>query len=129
MITDGIAELIVGIKRDPSLGLALLIGSGGVLTELIGDSVHLILPTSRDEIRHAIESLKISALLSGFRRRSQGDVASLVRCIQSIADYAMANASTLLELDVNPVIVRPVGNGVVAVDALIRFGLEGDTCQ
>ena len=128
MITDGIGELIVGVKRDPTLGLALVIGTGGIFTELIGDSVHLILPTNAHEIRRAIKSLKIYPLLSGFRGRRRGDVDALIRCIQSITEYAMVHASQLLELDVNPVIVRPMGEGAVAVDALVRLGLEGGTC-
>ena len=122
MVTDAVAEVIIGIKRDPSLGLALVIGSGGVLTELIKDSVNLILPASDDEIRRAIARLRGHALLTGFRGKPEGDIEALVATARGIAAYAEANADRLMELDVNPVMVRPNGKGAVAVDALIRLG-------
>ena len=122
MIGDAVAEIIVGIKRDPALGLALVIGSGGILTELLGDSVNLILPASEDDIRRAIGRLRGHVLLTGFRGRPAGDVDALVATACAVAAYAQANEATLMELDVNPVMVRPAGKGAVAVDALIRLG-------
>lgn len=122
MVTDAVAEMIVGLKRDPVLGLALVIGSGGILTELIKDSVNLILPASENDLRRAIARLRGHALLTGFRGRPQGDIDALVAAAQAVAAYGLANAETLIELDVNPVMVRPRGKGAVAVDALIRLG-------
>ena len=124
MVTDTVAEVIVGIKRDPSLGLALIIGSGGVFTELVGDTVPLILPANEDEIRAAIESLRVATLLRGFRTRPPGDLDAPVATVMGIAAYAVSNADVLLELDVNPVLVRPAGAGAVAVDALIHLGVS-----
>jgi acyl-CoA synthetase (NDP forming) len=122
MVTDAVAEMIVGIKRDPVLGLALVLGSGGVLSELLKDSVNLILPASEAEIRRAIGRLRGVALLNGFRGKPEGDVDALVTTAMNVAAYAMAHADRLMELDVNPVMVRPRGKGAVAVDALIRLG-------
>ena len=122
MVVDAVAEVIVGIKRDPALGLALVIGSGGILTELIKDSVNLILPASDDDIRRAIARLRGHALLTGFRGKPEGDVDALVAAARGIAAYAQANADSIMELDVNPIMVRPRGKGAVAVDALIRLG-------
>ena len=119
---DAVAEMIVGIKRDPALGLALVIGSGGILTELLADSVNLILPASQADIRRAIGRLRGHALLAGFRGRPAADIDALVAAASAIAAYAQAHAETLMELDVNPVLVREEGKGAVAVDALIRLG-------
>jgi hypothetical protein len=63
-------------------------------------------------------------LLAGFRGRPAGDVPALVSTVLACARYAEANVNALLELDINPVIVRPAGRGAVAVDALIRQALE-----
>jgi hypothetical protein len=65
--------------------------------------------------------LKVGKLLTGYRGRPQGDIAALVETALACTRYAAANIDTLLELDINPVIVRPAGRGAVAVDALIRL--------
>ena len=121
MITDAVAEVLVGINRDPAIGPYMVLGSGGVLVELVGDSAILMLPAEETEIRAAIAGLKVGKLLSGYRGKPAGDMDALVDCVLAIQRYAIASLDTLLELDVNPVIVRPAGHGAVAVDALIRF--------
>jgi acyl-CoA synthetase (NDP forming) len=124
MVTDAIAEVLVGINRDPAIGPYLVLASGGVLAELVGDSAILLLPTSDEDIRAALATLKVAALLDGHRGRPPGDIGALVTTVLAIQTYALANLDRLLELDVNPVIVRPVGYGAVAVDALIRLAGE-----
>jgi acyl-CoA synthetase (NDP forming) len=121
MIGDGVAEVLVGLILDPQFGQVLVIGAGGVLTELLADSVTLLPPFTLDAVRAALSSLKISKLLDGFRGKPRGDVDALVEVVLGIARYAAANVSTLQEIDVNPVIVRPAGLGAVAVDVLIRL--------
>lgn len=125
MIGDTVAEVIVGARRDPQVGLVLLLGSGGELTELVGDRVLLIPPATRDEIASAVKGLKVSALIDGFRGRSPGDRGALVEMVLAIQRFALDHADSLVELDVNPVIVRPRGGGAVAVDALMRL-VEGE---
>ena len=120
MIEDGVAEVIVGLSRDPQVGLTLLLGSGGELAELVGDRVLLLPPASRAEIEAAVAGLKVGALIAGFRGRPAGDLAALVDTILAIQQFALDNAESLIELDVNPVIVRSQGNGAIAVDALMR---------
>jgi acetyl-CoA synthetase len=121
MIGDGVAEVLVGLILDPQFGQVLVIGAGGVLTELLADSVTLLPPFSPDAVRAALASLKLAKLLDGFRGKPRGDVDALIEVVSGIARYACAELSTLQEIDVNPVIVRPVGKGAVAVDALIRL--------
>ena len=122
MATPPLAELIVGIKRENDFGLALVIGAGGILVELLKDSRSLLLPTTDDAIRNALLSLRSAALLQGFRGREVVDMDALVAAIRAVADYACANAGHLLELDVNPLLVN--ARGATAVDALIRLGDE-----
>jgi acyl-CoA synthetase (NDP forming) len=124
MIADGVAEILVGMTVDPQFGQVLVIGAGGVLTELLRDSATLLPPFTVESIEAAIRRLKVSKLLAGFRGRPAGDVPALVSTVLACARYAEANVNALLELDINPVIVRPAGRGAVAVDALIRQALE-----
>jgi len=114
-----LAELIVGVKREQGFALALVIGSGGILVELLKDSRSLLLPTTDAAIERALLSLRIAPLLQGFRGRPAADMPKLIAAIRAIADYACANADNLLELDVNPLLVT--AKGAVAVDALIRL--------
>jgi acetate---CoA ligase (ADP-forming) len=121
MVSDGIAEILIGMTVDPQFGQVLVVGAGGVLTELLRDTVTLLPPFTPTLIESALKSLGIGKLLGGYRGRPPGDVAALVETAVACARYAEANVDSLLELDINPVIVRPAGRGAVAVDALIRL--------
>jgi acyl-CoA synthetase (NDP forming) len=120
MAKPPLAELIVGIKRENDFGLALVIGAGGILVELLKDSRSLLLPTTDGAIHQALLSLRSAALLQGFRGREAADLDALVAAIRAVADYACENVAQLLELDVNPLLVG--ADGTTAVDALIRLG-------
>ena len=126
MVGDGVAEIIAGVARDPHFGPVLVIGSGGELVELIGDRAILLPPAPRAEIEAAVERLKAARLIDGFRGRPAGDRAALLDALLAIQRFALDHAGRLLELDVNPLIVRPQGCGVVAVDALMRIAAEGE---
>jgi acetate---CoA ligase (ADP-forming) len=121
MVTDTVAELIVGINRDPVIGPYLVIGSGGIFVELVRDRRILLLPASAADIHEAIASLKAGVLLRGYRGRAPGDQDAAVAAVLAIERLALAEQHRLLELDVNPLIVRPQGRGAVAADALIRL--------
>ena len=125
MAIDTVAELIIGVRRDPQFGLALTLGAGGVLVELVRDVVTLLLPASREEIRAALASLRSWRLLTGYRGRARGDVDAAVDAAAAVARYAADRADRLEELDVNPLLVLPEGHGVLAVDVLIRTAGDG----
>jgi hypothetical protein len=120
MVTGAVCELIVGVKSDPQFGLALVIGAGGVLTELLKDSATVLLPTSRAEIERALDSLAVSRMIAGFRGKA-GDREGVISAIEAVARFADAHRAWIEELDVNPLMVLPPGKGAVAVDALIRM--------
>lgn len=119
MVPAALAEVIVGVQHDPQLGLFLLVGSGGVLVELIADRALLMLPAGAAEIEAAIRSLKVMRLIEGHRGKPAGDLAALVAAVEAIQRYAVSEAHRLVELDVNPILVLP--DGAVAVDALVRL--------
>lgn len=121
MVGRPVAELIVGAMRDPVAGPVLTIGAGGILVELLEDSAILTLPADEKAIRAAISGLKVAKLLSGYRGAPAGDMDALVAAVASAASYVVSNASIIEELDVNPMMVLPAGDGVVAADALIRL--------
>ena len=118
MVTGAVAELIIGLTSDPQFGTALVVGAGGILTELLKDSVTLILPTTRTEIERALKTLKVWTLVEGFRGKS-GDAEAVFRAVEAVADFADANRGLVEELDVNPLLV--LKDGAIAVDALIKM--------
>lgn len=121
MAKDVVAEVIVGVTRDPQFGLSLTVGAGGVLVDILQDAVTLLFPVQPDQVRDALMALKMRPLLLGFRGRPPGDVQALVDAVMAVASFAESHSHQLLELDVNPVLVMAQGQGVLAVDALIRI--------
>lgn len=118
MVDGAVLELIVGVRRDPQLGLALTVGAGGVLVELIRDTATILLPATAGDIRTALSSLRVWPVLAGFRGQSV-DVDAVVDAIAAVMAFATDHAERLVEFEVNPLLVLP--EGVVAVDALIRL--------
>jgi acyl-CoA synthetase (NDP forming) len=122
MASGGVAELLAGVTRDPTGVMMLTIGTGGVMAELIADTVTLLLPADREDILEALLPLKAMRLIEGWRGSPAGDVHAVVNAIVAICRYGEANAHCLVELDVNPLIVRNAD--AIAVDALIRLNRE-----
>ncbi len=117
MIGDVIAELIVGVRGDPQFGPVLVIASGGLLVDLVGDAQTLLLPTDTTAILEALQKLRSWPLLRGYRGGPTADIVTLVATIADIAQYAVDNSACLLELDVNPLMVTP--GTAIAADVLI----------
>jgi acyl-CoA synthetase (NDP forming) len=119
MAVGTLAEVLVGITRDPTGSFLLTLGAGGVLTEILGDTKSLLLPASRTEIKLALLGLRIGHLLEGYRGKPAADIEALCDAVLAICHYATAHADRLAELEVNPLIAR--AGDAVAVDALIRL--------
>lgn len=121
MAEKPVAEVIAGIVRDPQFGPAVAFGSGGILVEVLKDSVLLIPPFSKEQAMEAIRTTKAYQLLCGFRGRPKGDVSALAGTLVAVGDMAVAEAHSICALDINPLMVYPEGSGVLAVDALLEL--------
>ncbi|MEO0937558.1 MAG: acetate--CoA ligase family protein [Pseudomonadota bacterium] len=119
MVTDGVAELLVGVTRDPAHGFVLTLGAGGVLTELMADTASLLVPAPEHAVRSALSGLRIALLLAGYRGKPAADISALVATIMAVQDFVVAHAGALEEVEINPLIATPTRT--VAVDALIRI--------
>ncbi len=118
MIEGGVAELLVGVTRDPAHGFVLTLAAGGVMTELLQDSVSLLVPSPREAVQAALGQLKIAKVLGGYRGAKAAKREVIVDAIESVQAYVLANAATLEEVEINPLICTPTR--AVAADALIR---------
>lgn len=119
MVGGTVAELIVGIIRDPQFGFFMTLGAGGIFVELLRQVEQVLLPASRAEIEAALTRLPLHSVLAGYRGGAGCDMPALVDAIEAVAAFAMAHGERLEELDVNPLLALPTG--AVAVDALIRM--------
>ena len=99
----------------------LVIGGGGLLVEIIGDSRSILLPTDRDAVARTLDGLKAAAPMAGYRGKPAGDRDAVIDAVLAVACFAEEHRGRLVELYVNPLIVRPRGRGAVAADALIRI--------
>jgi acyl-CoA synthetase (NDP forming) len=117
MIATGI-ETIVGLVQDPSFGPLVMVGLGGVATDLLGDRAFRMLPLTDLDAHEMVSSLRSAPLLSGYRGSAPTDVAALEDVILRVAQLGDENPE-VVEIDLNPLIVSP--EGVVAVDIKIRL--------
>jgi acetyl-CoA synthetase (ADP-forming) len=113
----GEVELIIGAKRDPQFGSVVLVGAGGVLVDLVGDVEVGLAPLSADGADAMLRRLRVWPLLAGYRSNPALDVAAVVTTLVKVSELATDLAGVLLELDINPLMVRRAGEGVTAVDA------------
>jgi acetyltransferase len=116
---EGGVEVIVGLKVDASLGPFVVVGLGGVTTELLKDVAIRPAPVTRDDALAMVDGLRGAALLHGFRGTAPCDVDALADTIVDVSRLAADNAGWLAEGDLNPVLVLERGKGVRVVDALL----------
>jgi acyl-CoA synthetase (NDP forming) len=125
MVQGGV-EVIVGLSHDEQLGPTLLFGSGGVLVEVYNDVALRRCPITRDEARGMLAEVKGSRLLQGFRGKPEADVDALLQVLVDVSQLGAQlgghGRGDLAELDINPLLVLPRGQGVKAVDALVVLG-------
>ena len=118
MVDNTIVEVIIGVSRDTSGMLLLTMGAGGILTELLNDSVSLVMPVTKSEVKHALSKTKINQILQGYRGGAAANINSIVDTVMSVQKYVETNKDSIVEIDINPLIVRE--RDAVAVDALVR---------
>ena len=117
MVTGAVAEVLVGLRRDPIYGVSLTLGMGGVAAEVLADTVTLILPVTEAQVLAEMRKLRLWPLLDGYRGRARADMAAVARLAVRLGDLMAADPG-LEEIEINPVMVRETG--AVAVDALVR---------
>jgi acyl-CoA synthetase (NDP forming) len=117
MVTGAVAEVLLGLRRDPVYGVTLTLGMGGVTAEVLADTVTLVLPVTEAEVLEAMKRLRLWPLLDGYRGRPKADMAAVAGMAVRLGALMLDNES-LEEIEINPVLVRE--SGAVAVDALIR---------
>ncbi len=122
MLTGTVAELLVGVVHDPAHGFVLTLGAGGVLTELLQDSVSLLIPARRADVGRALEQLRVYKLLRGYRGGPAANMTAILDAVMAVQSLVRANAATLEEIEINPLLCS--ANDAVAADALIRSTKE-----
>jgi len=116
-VEDSIAELLVSVIHDPVHGLLMTISAGGVTTEVLNDSAHLLLPTTRKELNERIDRLRCVPLLNGFRGRPVVNRDVLIDALMSIQQAALQLGERLVEMEINPLLCGE--NSCTAVDAYV----------
>lgn len=119
LVDDAVAEAIVGISHSAPFGPVVMFGLGGVFVEVFEDVAFGVPPFNEAWARRMVESVRGFALLDGARGRPRGDVDAVVAAVLALQRLAMELGDDIAELDINPLMVRPAGLGVVAVDALV----------
>jgi acyl-CoA synthetase (NDP forming) len=114
----GLAEVILGYKRDPQVGPVVVLGVGGVLAEIYRDLALRLAPVTEEEAGRMIEEVKGLAVIRGYRGLPRGDTAALARAVSAFSSLAHLERR-VAEAEINPLIVKPEGEGVVAVDGLL----------
>ncbi|MBN9084414.1 MAG: hypothetical protein BGP04_12625 [Rhizobiales bacterium 62-17] len=118
----GLGEALIGITRDPVAGPMITVAMGGVMTEIYRDSAVRPAPVDLAAARAMIAEVKGFALLSGYRNRPKGDLDALAHAVTAVS--RLANSGRIEEAEINPILVRPEGEGVVMLDALLHVGRD-----
>jgi acetyltransferase len=109
-------EMILGARTDPLYGPVMVLGSGGVLVELVQDTVVELLPLDAGDARGLLARLKAAKLLAGFRGRPAADTDALADAVAALSRFYLEHRHCLDDIEINPLIVRPRGQGARAVD-------------
>jgi acyl-CoA synthetase (NDP forming) len=118
----GLGEVMLGYRVDPSVGPTVVLAAGGVLAEVLGDAVVRVAPVDDAQALQMIGELRSARRWTGYRNLPRGDVAALARAIAAFSRLAVLEGVAVAEAEINPLIVRGEGEGVVGVDALLRLG-------
>jgi acyl-CoA synthetase (NDP forming) len=115
--------VLLGYRVDPQVGPIVVLGSGGIATELAGDAVVELAPVSAAVARRMVDAVPAFARIDGYRGLPRGDRDALVSAIVAVSRLSETNPE-VLEAEINPLLVLAEGDGVRAVDALVVVGGE-----
>ncbi len=116
MVNGGV-EMILGAKTDPVFGPVVMVGLGGVFTEIFGDVSFRRAPVNAETAREMLEDLKGAAILKGARGKRAVEIDALADAISRLSVFAAAHGNAIESVEMNP--VRAMHDGVLALDALI----------
>ena len=120
MVPKGL-EMMIGANRDATFGPITVSGLGGILVEILKDSTIGLPELTKEEALKMIQGTKGYRLLTGFRGAPKADVDALANTLVKVSKLAAEGADKVAGLDINPLLVYPEGQGVLAVDALIEL--------
>ncbi len=118
-LIEGGVETIAGVNRDPVFGPVVMFGIGGIFVEIYHDVSLRVAPFGVGTAREMIQEIAGYPLLAGARGRARADIEALARALSLLSVYADRFCDALDSIDINPLIVLPEGNGIVAVDAVV----------
>jgi acetate---CoA ligase (ADP-forming) len=116
---SGIGEVLIGFRRDPQIGPIVVLAAGGIYTELYRDTAMRLAPTDRPSALEMISEIKASRILDGYRGKPAGDLDALADAIVALSRLAVSSAPYIEEAEINPLLVLPRGQGVLALDGLM----------
>jgi acetate---CoA ligase (ADP-forming) len=117
----GLGEVLVGFRIDPQVGPLVMLAAGGVLTEIYRDRALRLAPIGREQAFEMIGEVRALKALAGYRGKARGDLEALADVLVAMSGLAARKGVPVLEAEINPLMVLPEGEGVVAVDALVRL--------
>ncbi len=120
-MVSGLAEVLVGYRRDPETGPMVVLGIGGVLAEIYGDAAVRPAPIDTATAREMINEVRGLAPIRGYRNMPRGDLDALAETVATVSRLACIQRPCILEAEINPLYVAKAGAGVLAVDALVRL--------
>jgi succinyl-CoA synthetase beta subunit len=112
-------EVVLGVKRDEAFGPVLMFGLGGIAVELFKDVAFACCPLGAERARALIDMTRAATLLRGFRGQPVADEQALISAMIRVSQFAAKHAARLQEMDINPLIVLPQGQGALALDAVM----------
>jgi acyl-CoA synthetase (NDP forming) len=112
-------ELVLGLHRDPEVGLVAMVGSGGVNVELLRDVAFALPPVSPAKARHMIARTRAGKLMEGYRGSPPLDLEAVVAALVVLGQIAVDAADAIESVDINPFLALPRGKGALALDALV----------
>ncbi|MBB4260541.1 MULTISPECIES: acetate--CoA ligase family protein [unclassified Bradyrhizobium] len=120
-MTSGLGEMLLGYRVDPEAGPIVLLAAGGIYTEIYRDRSIRLAPVDLDTARDMISELSISRIFQGFRNNPPGDIDALAQAVVAMSQLAADESVVVVDAEINPLIVKQAGEGVMAVDALVAL--------
>jgi acetate---CoA ligase (ADP-forming) len=120
-MTAGLGEVLIGYRVDPDVGPLVMVAAGGVLAEIYRDRSLRLAPVDLATAHEMIGEVAALKALAGYRGRPPGDLEALAKALVALSQLAVMDGPAVAEAEINPLMVRGKGQGVVAVDALVKF--------